>query len=87
MGADADLVIWDTDTPVTITNGMLHHACDYTPYEGMELAAWPALTLSRGKTVWKDGEMCAEPGHGQFIACERPAAAQAPPASQIPELV
>jgi len=87
VGADADLVIWDTDTPVTITNGMLHHACDYTPYEGMELAAWPALTLSRGKTVWKDGEMCAEPGHGQFIACERPAAAQAPPASQIPELV
>ncbi len=87
VGADADLVIWDTDTPVTITNGMLHHACDYTPYEGMELAAWPALTLSRGKTVWRDGEMCAEPGHGQFGACERPAAAQAPPASQIPELV
>lgn len=87
VGADADLVIWDTDTPVTITNGMLHHACDYTPYEGMELAAWPALTLSRGKTVWRDGEMCAEPGHGQFVACERPAAAQAPPASRIPELV
>jgi len=87
VGSDADLVIWDTDTPVTITNAMLHHACDYTPYEGMELTAWPALTLSRGKTVWRDGEMCAEPGHGQFVACERPAAAQAPPASQIPELV
>ncbi len=87
VGSDADLVIWDTDTPVTITNSMLHHACDYTPYEGMELTAWPALTLSRGKTVWRDGEMCAEPGHGQFVACERPAAAQAPPASQIPELV
>ena len=49
IGADADLVIWDTETPVTVTNDRLHHDCDYTPYEGMTLRAWPAITLSRGR--------------------------------------
>ena len=87
IGADADLVIWDTDTPVTVSNDRLHHACDYTPYEGMTLGAWPALTLSRGRTVWRDGELCGEAGHGAFLACERPAAARLPRPSRIPDLV
>ena len=87
IGADADLVIWDTDSSVTVTNDRLHHACDYTPYEGMELGAWPAITLSRGRPVWRDGELSGEAGHGEFLACERPAAARKPRASRIPELI
>ena len=77
IGADADLVIWDTDTPVTVTNDKLHHDCDYTPYEGMTLGAWPAVTLSRGRPVWRDGALCVDAGHGEFQACERPAVARA----------
>ena len=87
IGADADLVIWDTDTPVTVTNDRLHHDCDYTPYEGMTLGAWPALTLSRGRPVWRDGELCVEAGHGEFLPCERPAVARAPRPTRIPELI
>ena len=66
-------MIWNEDAPVTVTNAMLHHACDYTPYEGMQLAAWPALTLCRGRPVYRDGALCGEAGYGAFQACERPA--------------
>jgi dihydropyrimidinase len=86
IGSDADLVIWD-DAPVTLTNAMLHHACDYTPYEGMELAAWPAVTLCRGRPVYRDGALCGEAGHGTFLDCERPLPARMPPPSRIPELI
>ena len=76
VGSDADLVIWDMDQPRTIRNGQLHHAVDYTPYEGIEVKAWPAVTLSRGMVVWQDGQYLGRAGHGQFLRCDRPAPAQ-----------
>ena len=51
---------------------MLHSACDYTPYEGQSLRCWPAHTLSRGRTVWRDGQFTAQAGEGQFLACLPP---------------
>jgi len=71
-GSDADLVIWDTGVPRTIRNVDLHHAADYTPYEGREVRAWPSVTMSRGVTVWCEGEFRGRAGHGQFLRCERP---------------
>ncbi|MGQ0546806.1 MAG: dihydropyrimidinase [Betaproteobacteria bacterium] len=73
VGSDADLVIWDENKEVTIRNEMLHHAVDYTPYEGAPVKGWPALTLSRGEAVWQDGEYRGRPGRGQFLRCGRPA--------------
>ena len=32
-----------------LTNSILHHNCDYTPYEGRELTGYPVMTLSRGE--------------------------------------
>ncbi|MBA7933856.1 dihydropyrimidinase [Klebsiella sp. RHBSTW-00215] len=75
IGADADLVIWDDDRVFTLTNDMLHHNVDYTPYAGMQLSSWPAMTFSRGDIVW-DGEPRGEQGRGQFLACKRPGPAQ-----------
>jgi dihydropyrimidinase len=75
IGADADLVIWDEGQPLTISNERLHHNVDYTPYAGMQLSAWPAITLSRGEVVW-DGEPRGSAGRGQFLRCERPLPAQ-----------
>ena len=69
VGSDADLIIWDRDKEIIISNDLLHHNVDYTPYEGMEIKGWPELTLSRGKVVWADGEIKADAGEGQFIAC------------------
>jgi len=76
VGADADIVIWDHTRDVTISNEMLHHACDYTPYEGMQVRGWPAVVLSRGDVVVDEGKLLAEPGRGQFLKCARPALAR-----------
>ncbi|HYS65082.1 MAG TPA: dihydropyrimidinase [Paraburkholderia sp.] len=76
IGADADLVIWDTFEPRPIRNVDLHHNVDYTPYEGRSVRAWPGITISRGETVWeRDGGFVADaPARGQFLPCERPVA-------------
>ncbi|WP_319520493.1 dihydropyrimidinase [uncultured Martelella sp.] len=68
VGADADIVAWDPDRRVTITNDLLQHAVDYTPYEGMEVVGWPQMTWLRGALVMRDGVVSAEPGAGQFLA-------------------
>jgi dihydropyrimidinase len=76
VGADADIAIWDPDKRVTIANSLLHHAVDYTPYEGMAVKGWPVRVLSRGETVFFDGHLFAEPGRGCFLACGRPTPAR-----------
>jgi dihydropyrimidinase len=76
VGSDADLVIWDTGQRRTIRNDDLHHNVDYTPYEGMELQAWPAITLSRGEVVWDGKAPLDAPGRGQFLVCDKPETAK-----------
>jgi dihydropyrimidinase len=71
VGSDADLVVWD-ERDVKVTNGALHHAVDYTPYEGMHLAAWPGLTLSRGEVVWDGQRFTGRAGQGRFLPCGAP---------------
>ena len=71
VGSDADLVVWD-ERPVTIANTALHHAVDYTPYEGMTLGAWPAYTLASGEVVWDGRAFQPRRGKGRFLRCERP---------------
>jgi dihydropyrimidinase len=67
-GADADIVLWDAKKQVTITNNLMQHIIDYTPYEGMEVTGWPVSTVRRGEVVMRDGKVQAEPGSGQFLA-------------------
>lgn len=66
-GADADLVLWDAGRRVTLTNALMQHAIDYTPYEGMEVQGWPQMTLARGRVVMKDDAVTAEPGTARFL--------------------
>jgi dihydropyrimidinase len=72
IGADADIVIYDPDRKVTITNSLLHHNVDYTPYEGLEVTGWPETVLSRGDVVVNRGEFVAAEGRGQFLPCDLP---------------
>jgi len=74
VGADADIALWDPQREVVIRNRDLHHAVDYTPYEGMAVRGWPVTTLLRGRVVWRDGECLARAGQGEFLPCQRPAA-------------
>lgn len=70
--SDADLVIWYPRGKLEglqVTNSMLHHNVDYTPYEGRDVGNWPRYTILRGKVVWdRDGAgIVGSKGYGQFI--------------------
>jgi dihydropyrimidinase len=67
-GADADLLLWDPARRVTITNDLLGHAIDYTPYEGREVTGWPEAVLLRGELAMQGGKVLAPPGRGRFLA-------------------
>jgi len=66
-GADADLVLWDPAKRMTISNGLMQHAIDYTPYEGLAVTGWPVATVRRGEVVMQDGRVEAEPGSGRYL--------------------
>jgi len=67
-GSDADIVLWDPTKQVRLTNALMQHAVDNTPYEGMEVIGWPVATLRRGEVVMQDGVVLAQPGSGQYLA-------------------
>ena len=66
-GADADLVLWDPARRTTLTNSMMQHAIDYTPYEGLEVTGWPVASVRRGEVAMRDGIVLAKPGSGRFL--------------------
>lgn len=66
-GADADIVLWDPAKTVTITNALMQHAIDYTPYEGLEVTGWPVATVLRGDVAMQDGRVTAGPGLGRYL--------------------
>lgn len=66
-GADADLVLWDPDAERVIRNAGLHHAIDYTPWEGLAVKGWPSVTIRRGEVAVREGEVLAQPGSGRFL--------------------
>ena len=66
-GADADLVLWDPARRVTLTNALMQHAIDYTPYEGLEVMGWPVATILRGTVAMQDGVVRAAPGLGRYL--------------------
>jgi dihydropyrimidinase len=67
VGADADLVLWDANRTVTISQDLLHHGADYTPWEGYEVKGWPVKTILRGDVVFDDGKVVGQPGGGRFL--------------------
>jgi dihydropyrimidinase len=67
VGADADIVLFDPQREVTISRTSLRENCDYTPYDGMKLKGYPALTMLRGKVIAQDGQFVGECG-GQYLA-------------------
>lgn len=66
-GADADIVVFDPRRAVTVSRGLLHERCDYTPYEGMRLTGYPELTLRRGRIIARDGQFVGAAGGGRFL--------------------
>jgi dihydropyrimidinase len=73
VGADADIAVWDPEKRVTIANTALHHAVDYTPYEGIEVSGWPRHVFSRGELLVEDGTLLdVRVERGRFLPAGRP---------------
>jgi dihydropyrimidinase len=72
-GYDADLVIFDPEAQVTLSTATLHENVDWTPYDGLSVTGWPAVTISRGEIIAENGSFLGKAGRGQFLA-RRPSA-------------
>ncbi len=67
VGMDADISIWDPSIRRTITQGELHSAADYTPYEGLEVTGWPTSIILGGKIMINNGKLVGHKGAGSYI--------------------
>jgi dihydropyrimidinase len=70
VGSDADLVIYDPNQRVTLTQARLHQHVDYCPYEGHKVVGYPSTVLLRGEVIVQDGQYVGRPGQGQFVKRE-----------------
>jgi dihydropyrimidinase len=66
-GADADLVIWDPNKSRTISAKTHNQKIDFNIYEGMTTVGNPAVTLSRGRVVYENGQLRTEKGTGKHV--------------------
>jgi dihydropyrimidinase len=71
VGSDADLAIWDPNAELTLTQSVLHHAVDYTAYEGMKIRGVPKMVLLRGNVIVENREYVGQPGSGRFLKRKR----------------
>jgi dihydropyrimidinase len=71
-GSDADVVVWDPRRTQSLDASALHMRVDHSPYAGQVARGWPALVLSRGRVVARDGEFVGEPEWGRYLARSAP---------------
>jgi dihydropyrimidinase len=67
IGSDADIVLLDTRRRHVVRAADMHEA-DYSPWEGGDLAAWPSLTMLRGKIVVENGALRGAPTDGAWLS-------------------
>jgi dihydropyrimidinase len=67
VGADADIVVWDSDKPLTLSASTHHTNVDYNLYEGTEVVGAPETVLVRGQVIVDHDELVGAPGSGQFV--------------------
>ncbi len=67
IGADADIVLVDTQRRSQITAAKLHSRGNASPFDGYETVGLPIRTLVRGKTVAVDGSPVCEGGWGKPV--------------------
>jgi dihydropyrimidinase len=65
-GSDADICVLDPADQRTIRAEDLHET-DYSPWEGEKMAAWPCLTVLRGKVVVERGTFKGSLNDGTWL--------------------
>ncbi|TML88502.1 MAG: allantoinase [Actinobacteria bacterium] len=67
-GSDADIVLWDLDAEWTVDSASQQFSKNpWSPFDGRTVRGRVVRTLVRGETVYVDGEIRVEPGHGRFL--------------------
>jgi dihydropyrimidinase len=72
VGSDADITIMDPTRRGKITAAVLHET-DYTPWEGHDIFAWPAMTILRGRVKVENGRYLGKVGDGVHLKRKVPA--------------
>jgi allantoinase len=68
VGADADLGLWDLDSPWTVDAAAQHRSVNrWSPLDGRRCRVRLVRSLVRGRTGALDGEALAPPGWGRFV--------------------
>ncbi len=67
VGSDADLVLWDPKRTKTISAKAQVSRIDYNVFEGYQCTGLPIVVLSRGRIAWKEGDLRAKAGDGDFV--------------------
>src|SRR5213079_3570331 len=80
VGSDADIVMLDARKRHIVRAAEMHEA-DYSPWEGRDLAAWPSLTMLRGKIVVENGAFLGDLKDGQFLSRRVPEEIRSRPAA------
>ena len=60
-------MVWDPEGTRLISADTHHQNIDFNIYEGMEVTGVPAVTISRGRILWKDGQLRTERGTGKYF--------------------
>lgn len=67
VGSDADIIMIDPEREVRVSPRRLHMNCDFSPYNGLRLRGFPAVTMLRGKVIQRDGHFLGGKGDGIFL--------------------
>jgi dihydropyrimidinase len=68
VGSDADLIIWDPDKEMALTQENLHMNVDYSPYEQVTVRGYPELVLARGQVIVRDNRFVGQRGSGRYLS-------------------
>ena len=66
-GSDADIVVFDPNSPHTLSVETHHMNVDYSCYEGMTMTGQVEKVLLRGKVVVDGTEYLGTKGDGQYL--------------------
>lgn len=67
LGADADLVIWDSSQTSTICARQLHGRADWSPYEGMKISGKLCYTILRGQIIADNASFVGKNVQGKLL--------------------
>ena len=65
-GSDADITVLDPAARRVVKAADMHES-DYSPWEGKEVAAWPVVTVLRGKVMVADGAFHGDLKDGRYL--------------------